>query len=1602
MARLFGVLLLLLLSSPCLAHNGKVALAHPIRGVVVDGDLSDWPAREVHPIRQHLLGQAPRDSADFAAHFRVGFDADANAIYVAIEVLDDVVATAADEVERCELLLDVLHHKRDSPSLVYSIYGSKRQVVDTRAYPVAWQGVEVAHRITARGRAYEWMVSLEQAGLRRAGKSEPLTIGFDIMMMDRDGERPSEGHSWISWGPEARKRRVTERRGDLVLLPPGTPLGSLRARLGLPAGESVAPGWLESDRLPGLRVTPSLDAEGKLSLTLPADAYRLSLRHSSEAGWRERVVELRVEEGQSDEAVVMLEPLAPAAPRVPRSVAAGRGTRRQSWRSFGVADGLAGMTINDITQDGDRNLWFATDNGVSRFDGHEFTSFGAADGLAHDRVNDLLWRSDGVLWIATARGLSSLEKGQLQSYGLADGLAGTRILSLREGADGALLIETDAGWCRHNPQVYAPLIEGGELPEGEVRGLFADRAGRLWLAIGARILRVEGAQQVTLEVDFDELDAVRFAEDPTGAVWAVGGRKAIRFGPTWSGGSDSARILDIDTAITWLVLDWAGRPVVANEDGVWRYADGGVHSLRLWTGQQPRVRALMADRAGGIWVGTEGAGVCHLSPSGTRYFDMTDGLAGSTVMTMYQDAAGDLWFATSGHGVSHFDGAAFTTLTEEDGLLYDWVYAIAQQSDGSMWFGTPNGASRYRGGRFTSFTVWDGLPRNQVESLHADRFGNVWLQTGASLARYDGTEVHDFATESGEREPLRARGVSAVYVTPHGVPWIATVGSGVLRYGGKRFAAAAEGDVHAATQEVQVTREVRALIGDRSVTSVAGRRQDHLWVGTEDGLLRIEATRVTRMGRAEGLAGEHITSLFVDDEGNLWVGTAAAGLSLYDAGQFANLLPGVDVLSVGEDAVGGLWLHAAKGRVVRYDGEQVLTLGASEGVSERVTSLAVRGDEVWVGTAAGEVARWDGSRMRSLGVATGEAVSAIGIAGPGEAWIGTADGQVCRVAATGVTCLGPKGHGGITRILVDGQGRPWLGAADGTVGYRRQGGWQLTRLSTIAVGQGHLHFPIIGLHEDQAGSVWIATAGGGLTRFADERFVTYTTADGLPDLYVTDVIDGDGKDLWFGTLDGVARFDGRAFAGYGLDEGLPHTEVTAVARDARGHTWFATAGGGVARFDGLVFQSLLQRDGLAHDSVNDIHVDARGDLWFATRQGVTRYRPQTTVPSVVIRDVARSGSAGDVRLADPDVVEIEFGGVSFRTRPEQMAYAYRLDPLEAEWRWTRETSVSYADLTRGRYRFLVRAVDRDLNYSSPAEVQVVVHLAYGQIVLRTGLGLALVGLVIAGHYGVRRRRERDLARSERDEVRERMLREMEEELQTAHDMQMGLMPAGSPAVVGLSLAGRCVSANHVGGDFYQYFEPDGGITVTLADVTGHAMEAAIPAVMFSGILDSQMEQPKPLPELFQGLNRSLCRSLGTHTFVCLAMLDIGPSSRSMRVANCGCPYPLLYRAGTGQIEEIQVEAYPLGIRPDTEYLAKDVSLEPGDYVVLHSDGFSEATNAQEQLFGFDRTMEVILQGCSEGLSPEDLIDRLTGEVRAFTGDEPQADDMTCVVIRMEA
>jgi len=197
---------------------------------------------------------------------------------------------------------------------------------------------------------------------------------------------------------------------------------------------------------------------------------------------------------------------------------------------------------------------------------------------------------------------------------------------------------------------------------------------------------------------------------------------------------------------------------------------------------------------------------------------------------------------------------------------------------------------------------------------------------------------------------------------------------------------------------------------------------------------------------------------------------------------------------------------------------------------------------------------------------------------------------------------------------------------------------------------------------------------------------------------------------------------------------------------------------------------------------------------------------------------------------------------------------------------------------------------------------------------------------------------------------------LEKELETAREMQLGLMPTEAPRLDRVHLLGRCVPAEKVGGDFFRYFDlSDGGLALSIADVTGHAMAAAIPAVMFNGLLESNMEWGISMEELFARLNQSVHRLLDRRTYVCFVMARLDPERRLLRLANAGCPFPLHYRARTGDVVELVTDqAYPLGVSVDSCYTTQEITLEPGDSVAFCSDGISEAADATGVLYGIER------------------------------------------------
>ena len=244
---------------------------------------------------------------------------------------------------------------------------------------------------------------------------------------------------------------------------------------------------------------------------------------------------------------------------------------------------------------------------------------------------------------------------------------------------------------------------------------------------------------------------------------------------------------------------------------------------------------------------------------------------------------------------------------------------------------------------------------------------------------------------------------------------------------------------------------------------------------------------------------------------------------------------------------------------------------------------------------------------------------------------------------------------------------------------------------------------------------------------------------------------------------------------------------------------------------------------------------------------------------------------------------------------------------------------------------------------------------------------------------------------------------MKRDLEIARDIQNWLLPASPPVVPGLAIAFATRPANTVAGDYYDIFARDAAAAgeqrflLAVADVAGKSIPAALLMATFQASLKTLSATPSSLLELVAGMNGyACCNSQGGLRFTTAFIAELNSATRVLQYVNAGHNTPIL-RRNSGAIERLGVGGVPLGIQQNAPYAAADVTLAPGDWLIIFTDGLVEAENQVGEPYGEDRLLRVLHSGVSS--TPDLLLQRMIAEVNAFVGATPQHDDITCMVIK---
>lgn len=770
------------------------------------------------------------------------------------------------------------------------------------------------------------------------------------------------------------------------------------------------------------------------------------------------------------------------------------------------------------------------------------------------------------------------------------------------------------------------------------------------------------------------------------------------------------------SAIFDITRDARGFLWISTRDGLIRFDGYRFITYRFGNGDaDPTIFSVLATRGGVYWIdlnrGTDyrfipQVNATTIGPTGppTTQDDPRLPLAAEpiidTPLPHFEDRAGNLWAsdATGLYLLRDVDGKLVShhiPLNLPDNPEKAISFANFYDGEDSLWTGTNWGVvRRLHDGRIIHYKIRPDDKEDLVISLAEDRDGRVWI------SRFDGLFVM-------KPEPLSLLGGLDDFNTRKLVIKAGHLGSDgrpqLPEKAGEAVAFTSEDLLHINSNGAQEKSPARPMIY-KLLRAFDGR----IWISTSRGLVVFDGNELQRYTTDQGLY--HANGIAEDNEGNIWIGGNGGlmrlntkGLITFDS---ADGLTDPAVRSIFEDRNGELHIvgnglalgHPTISRLANSTFvtiEPVLPEGTTTTWLSNIAFLDSH-NELWMATQQ-KLYRY--SRVDRI-----------------------EDVSHKRPTASYSRRDGLSGDA-IFRIFEDSRSDLWFSTRRAAETNTQRG---LTRW-TRATGSFHAFSEMEGFPpdvspsafaEDRSGALWLGLSEGGLVRYRDGRFTRFSEQEGVPDGTVTDLyLDRSGR-LWLASSrGGLGRLDDPSaplpsFKFFTVADGLASNNVRCITEDLFGNIYAGTVRGvnrlspdtGRVRYYGIA-------DGLAGDFVTVAHRDRQGAIWFGTYNGVSKLVPEpdhpSTEPPILIGGLRIAGvdyavsPLGQSEIVGPELsanqndLEIDYSSISVGAAAA-LRYQYKLEGADQDWSAsTTQRSISYASLSPGAYRFLVRAVGID-------------------------------------------------------------------------------------------------------------------------------------------------------------------------------------------------------------------------------------------------------------------------------------------------------------------
>lgn len=587
-------------------------------------------------------------------------------------------------------------------------------------------------------------------------------------------------------------------------------------------------------------------------------------------------------------------------------------------------DGLSQSTINDILQDSRGFLWFATEDGLNRYDGYEFKVYRNDPydpfSISSNQISSILEDKDGAIWVGTkGGGLNKFDRDQDRflrfQHDNSDitSINHNYITTLFQDPIGVILVGTQSGLNILNPRtntfsVYKEVDDHVNLSTANITTVFKDSNSFIW--VGTADDGLYSFDRKTFAIKhYTNLPGDLTTISDNWIVSIYEDKKRTLWIGTQSGGLNKFDPL-LDTFSSFKANPGDRNSISNNwvlsmfEDSRGTFWVGTLNGLNILDRDSENftnfmelnypinlsnnsITSLFEDRSGVFWVGTQNGALNKFIRSSSESFTVyqndpsnANSLSNNSITSLFEDGSGDFWVGTQGGGLNRQDARTLSFINyvhnpnDPTSISSDFINSIYQDSFGNVWIGTIDGLNLYN--ELTDSFIHfkhdqndeNTISGNIITTIFEDSKNIIWVGTlnnGLNAYDRDSGEFRRFTHSSSDPNTISHNKIWSMFEDDRGIFWVGTHGFGLNRYDRVR---------EEFTRYTNDPNDPNS-ISDNFINVIRQDNDGNMWVGTINGLNKFnpETETFTRYSTADGLPNNVIYGIIVDYRGHLWLST---------------------------------------------------------------------------------------------------------------------------------------------------------------------------------------------------------------------------------------------------------------------------------------------------------------------------------------------------------------------------------------------------------------------------------------------------------------------------------------------------------------------------------------------------------------------------------------------------------------------------------------------------------------------------------------------------------------------------------------------------------